>query len=259
MQVDFGVNAYGKEILTLTNLDQSILCVGKGSLVLLLVYVACCLYRYDLTHTFLHNSDAALLVTHVIVMSHIKDIPHKPKHTANVMMYHQTIWSQIKATVVRLEAGLPASMWVGPALAVPALAVPIAGRVRAGYKEEKVREFPKGAQVHVVGALKAYEEFKKMKGVVVLTVKQLHFFVCVRLESQDARDAVKRLNGLFDNKKKFPFLKDDELDLLCCKKGQVERLDGGGQDATDLGKRKASEDSSEAGGSGAAAIVIDSE
>lgn len=191
-------------------------------------------------------------------MSYIHDIPHKPEHTANVMMYHPTVWSQIKATAQRVEAGLSASMWVGPALAVPALAVPI----RAGYTENVIRKFPKGAEVVVVSALKAYVEFIKMKGVVMLTVKQLHCFVCVRLESQGAREAVQRLNGLHDNKNKFPFLKDDELDLLCCKVGQV-MIAGGGQDATGLGKRKASEDSSEAaggeaGGGGAAAIVIDS-
>lgn len=194
-------------------------------------------------------------------------MPHKAEYTAQVVIYHPTIWKQIQAAAeaVRVEEGLRARFWNGPALAVPALAVPALavavpaartpaslhyGRVRAGYTEKQMRDFPKGARVVVVGALKAYAEFKGMQGVVALTVQQHHRVVCVRLEDKDAREVLQGLNVLPRNKQSFAFLKDDELDLLCCKVGQVTLRDGGKDksvDATDttrLGKRKASEDSS---------------
>lgn len=255
LQVDFGVDVHGKEILTVTNLDESIWCIGKGILCRLLAFAE--IRPYTLCTT----PDAALLVTHRLVLRYLSAMPHKAEYTANVVIYHPTIWKQILAAAeaVRVEEGLRARFWQGPALAVPALglpalavAVPAArtpaslhyGRVREGYKEKQMRDFPKGAEVVVVGALKAYAEFIGMHGVVVLTVQQHHRVVCIRLESQGAREAVQRLNAVPRNKQSFAFLKDDELDLLCCKVGQVTLRDGGGQDTTRLGKRKASEDSS---------------
>ena len=165
----------------------------------------------------------------------------------------------VPAVAVALAA--PAVALAAPAVAVPALAAPVYGRVLVGYTENAMRDFPKGAEVVVVGTLKAYAEFKDLHGVVALTLKQHHRTVCVRLESQDAREAVQRLNALPHNRSSLSFLKDDQLDLLCCKVGQVRQVrlrdggkdaqdaqdaPGGGSDSTRLGKRKALDDLSQA-------------
>ncbi len=169
-------------------------------------------------------------MTHRLVLRCLFAFPHKPEHTANVVIYHPTIWKQIQATADALrehvagEAG-GAVLWTGrvATAAVSAVVVPTAlGPVRTGYVEHVMRDFPKGAAVLVVGTLKDYAEFKGMRGVVTLTVQQHHRFICIRFESQAVRDAVQRLNALPRNKSSFEFLQDDQLDLLCCKVGQVK-------------------------------------
>ena len=232
------------------------------------------------------------MVTHRLVLRHLSAIPHKEQYTANVMIYHPAIWRRILAATEALRVnengeGERVRLWRGalaaalaapavalavpavavpavavalaaPAVAVPALAAPVYGRVLVGYTENAMRDFPKGAEVVVVGTLKAYAEFKDLHGVVALTLKQHHRTVCVRLESQDAREAVQRLNALPHNRSSLSFLKDDQLDLLCCKVGQVRQVrlrdggkdaqdaPGGGSDSTRLGKRKALDDLSQA-------------
>jgi hypothetical protein len=48
------------------------------------------------------------------------------------------------------------------------------------------------------------------------------YFFCVLLDCPLQSQTVKTLNSLDVNKKRFPFLKQDEIELLCLKVGQIE-------------------------------------
>ncbi len=81
-----------------------------------------------------------------------------------------------------------------------------------------------GDVVLVKDTLKSYAEFTNMPGVVkrIVRNKGHTYFFCVLLDCPLQSQTVKTLNSLDVNKKRFPFLKQDEIELLCLKVGQIE-------------------------------------
>jgi hypothetical protein len=94
----------------------------------------------------------------------------------------------------------------------------------------------------VKSPLKAYIEFTSLPGIIKRVV-QGHTYFCVLLDCPLQRQAVQRINSLHVNKVRFPFLKQDESELLCLKVGQIEarknQHTAATIDVTLLGKRKA--------------------
>ena len=182
------------------------------------------------------NTENAILLTHSITICNLSELPQKPQYAANVGFYHPAI--RKNAPNAR-----PNTTQFAP----------------VGYTDYDRPDFPKGAKVLIIDTVNAYAEFKQMSGVVQRTVKERNCFICVRFESEATRNAVKRLNQLPRNKARFNFLKQDELDLLCCRVGLIQLVtpqptDGSGsssqdkpadekQDVTLAGKRQAPEDS----------------
>jgi hypothetical protein len=78
-----------------------------------------------------------------------------------------------------------------------------------------------GDKVVVTDTLKAYREFKDMKGVVCRIVKAHTYLLCVRLDTVRLRASVRRLNANQANCNRSSFLQQDEGDLLLLTLGQV--------------------------------------
>jgi hypothetical protein len=215
-QVDFGVDGFGKEILTLTSPDESILCASREN---------------------------QLLATYRITVRYLTDRPFTQRIKDCVQVVAQGISALIKAW------GKPPA---APAPAAPTSAVPAAAsnaKMRWGKTAEEVdtphSKFRIGQAVVVTGALNAYEEFVQHTGTIKRIVKGHHFYFCVLLDCPEARLVVKDINSLRANKLRFQFLSpnSDEQELLCLKVGDIEKCKpkdtSAGAGGASLGKRKA--------------------
>lgn len=200
-----------------------------------------------------HITESAILATYRMTLTHL-NVPHKPQYTNIVQIYHPSIWNKLKSDA---QASQPPQPYIGRPKTVSLLQDHIG--------------FPKDAHVIILQTFKGFYDakFKDMSGRVMFTIKQSKWWVCVSLDDQSARDEVKRFNQQPKNRSTFDFLKDDQLDILCCKIGQVKLLplhetntttdekkdksdnekhdkpadEAGIKDSKLLGKRKASEHS----------------
>ena len=183
-QVDFGFNGYGKEILTLTNPEQTILCASKEN---------------------------QLLATYRIKVRYMSERPFTQKNKDCIKVVHSDICKIIKEF--------------------------------RSMKYANHDTYQNGDAVLVKGAIKAYAEFTNMSGVIKRIVQGHNYFFCVLLDCPVQRQAVQRINSLHVNKVRFPFLKQDESELLCFKVGHIQKHKNNhaaaASDATLLGKRKA--------------------
>ena len=154
------------------------------------------------------RTESAILATYRMTLTHL-NVPHKPQYTNIVQIYHPTIWNKLKSDAQASQAPQP---YIGRPKAVSLLQDHIG--------------FPKDAHVIVLQTFKGFYDakFKGMSGRVMFTIKQSKWWVCVSLDDQSARDEVKRFNQQPKNRSTFDFLKDDQLDILCCKIGQVKLL-----------------------------------
>lgn len=208
-QVDFGMDGFGREILTLTSPDESILCASREN---------------------------QLLATHRITVRYLTDRPFTQRIKDCVQVVAQGISTLIKAW------GKPPA---APATAAPAPASH--GGMRWGKTAAEVdaphSKFQIGDAVVVKGALKSYESFENETGIIKRIVKGHHFFFCVLLDNPEARLEVKDINSLRANRGRFGFLKSDEQELLCLKVGDIEKfkpkVTSAGAGGASLGKRKA--------------------
>ena len=143
-----------------------------------------------------------------MTLTHL-NVPHKPQYTNIVQIYHPSIWNKLKSDA---QASQPAQPYIGRPKTVSLLQNHIG--------------FPKDAHVIVLQTFKGFYDakFKGMSARVMFTIKQSKWWVCVSLDDQSARDEVKRFNQQPKNRSTFDFLKDDQLDILCCKIGQVKLL-----------------------------------
>ena len=200
-------------------------------------------------------TESAILATYRITMTHL-NIPHQVEYTKNVQIYHPNIWKKINPNK---KTEPPQALVVQPPL-------PLVGRINPQYEYKDHPTFVKDAQVVVVDTFKVlyHCKFKGMSGRVVFAVKPDKWFIGVYLDDKSAREEVKILNQQSRNKISFDFLKEDQLDVLCCKVGQIKlaalqhtpakpnvqkdktnqnknvKSDQQDKESTPLGKRKAS-------------------
>jgi hypothetical protein len=198
-QIDFGVDHNGREILTLTNPEETILCASK---------------------------EYQLLATYRMTVRYLCDRVFTKKHRDCVRVVHADIGRIIRQynTVNLIPVTVP-----------PPTTVVI---------DSHHHTFQIGDNVRVKSTLKAYVEFTNMTGVVkrIVRNKGYTYFFCVLLDCPLQRETVKTLNSLDVNMKRFSFLKQDEIELLCLKVGQIETHTNNHvtvtRNETLLGKRK---------------------
>jgi len=157
-------------------------------------------------------------------------------HKIHIRAVHADICKIIRETNGHLFP--PVTSPAAPAVANPA----VASRPPKPEVDTHHNTYQIGDTVLVKSALKAYAEFTSLPDVIKRVVQGLTYFFCVFLDCPLQFQAVQRINSLHFNKVRFPFLKQDESDLLCLKVGQIEARKNhhtaAGSDATLLGKRK---------------------
>jgi hypothetical protein len=204
-QVDFGLDAQGHEVLTLTSPDGTILCASREN---------------------------QLLATHRITVRYMSERPFTQRIKDCLHVVHSHI-----ATIIKTAGHPPAAPAAG---ATPANA----GGSQAPKKEVDATHdtYKVGDRVVVTGAVKTYAELTPQRGVIKRIVQGRNYFFCVLLDCPAARQAVKDLNSMRVNRVRFPFLKADEADLFCVKVGHILK-DTAHMDVSNggsaLGKRKA--------------------
>ena len=202
-QVDFGVDAQGQEILTLTSPDQTIFCASREN---------------------------QLLATHRITVRYMEERPYTQRYKDCCKVLHSHIISIIKVqNQIAVSAAKQAAVAASKASTVR--------EVDATHDTYNV-----GDRVLVTGALKAYAEFVGCPGVIKRIVQGHHFFFCVLVDCPTKLKDVRDLNAQRVNKARFPFLKPDEDGLLCLKVGHIQkepRPPSPPAGGASLGKRKA--------------------
>lgn len=204
-QVDFGVDAQGQEILTLTSPDLSILCASREN---------------------------QLLATHRITVRYMEERPYTQRHKDCCKVMHSHIVS-----IIKVQNKIAASA-AAQVLAAASKASTVR-EVDATHDTYNV-----GDRVLVAGALKAYAEFVGCPGVIKRIVQGHHYFFCVLVDCPAKVKDVQDLNAQRVNKARFPFLKPDEGGLLCLKVGHIQKeprppSPSGAAGGASLGKRKA--------------------
>jgi hypothetical protein len=106
------------------------------------------------------------------------------------------------------------------------------------YVDTPHHSFHIGDKIVVTNTLKAYREFKDMKGVVCRIVKAHTYLLCVRLDTVGLRNSVRRLNDNRENHARCSFLVYGETDLLLLTTGQVRVTQKAIEPRETRGKRK---------------------
>ena len=249
-QVDFGVDNHGSEILTLTNHDETILCASKENQMLATHHIT---LRYMTENSFALRHRECVRIVHADVATKIKQILFEGttfQSLANPALppsfFAATSVIAPPAPVVRgAQSRIPAAKAMLAAQHAKTQAELAAARARKNsYTDAPHHRYSVGDKVIVNNTLKAYSDFKGMRGVVCRIVKAHSYLICVRPDSVYQRFAVAHLNKHLANKDRCSFLKPDEDDLLLLTIGQVHiiRADKPAQHDTVLGKRQADAD-----------------
>jgi hypothetical protein len=220
-QVDFGLDAQGHEVLTLTSPDGTIFCASREN---------------------------QLLVTHRITVRYMSERPFTQRVKNCLHVVHSHIGTVIKNAAhppAAPDAGAAPVAGVTPASATPASATSVNAVVTKAPKKEVDTThdlYKVGDRVIVTGAVKSYADLTPQRGVIKRIVQGRNYFFCVLLDCPESRQAVKDLNSVRVNRLRFPFLEADEADLFCVKVGNILKdtthMDvSNGRSA--LGKRKA--------------------
>jgi hypothetical protein len=199
-QLDFGVDNEGREVLTLTNPAATILCHSKENQLLATYRIT---VRFMVERNFLKRNHDCVKYVH-------GDIADMLKQTKDAWLAAQAPAPALPPSF--FSASIPPNI----AAAVTSLV-----HTRKIYVDCPHLDFSIGDNVVVTDTLKAYREFKDLKGVVCRIVKAHTYLLCVRLDNVRLRDSVRRLNDNRENYSRCSFLEQGEGDLLLLTQGQV--------------------------------------
>jgi hypothetical protein len=217
-QVNFGVDGYGQEVLTLTSPDGSILCASREN---------------------------QLLATYRITVRYLTDRPFTQRIKDVVHSVHCGIGTLIKSWGKPTPPVAPAASTTQGGAPAPAPVYSRWGKSSAEVDATHIK-YKVGDAVVVTGALKAYQDSVGQTGVIKRIVQGHHYYFCILLDCPKQRPSVKDANSLSGNKERYRFLKPDEQELLCLKVGHIEKrkpqdapAGGAASASASLGKRKA--------------------
>lgn len=254
-QLDFGVDDTGKEILTLKNPEETILCASKENQ-MLATYRVTMRYMFECQFLFHHREfvrivhpDIAVLIKHSRANSAAAATNAVPQIPLPAAAAAALATASSAALKLRLQYVASVQNAAAAALAKPLVVPPTVSpsALPAGYMRVDFHSlFKVGHKVHVKQTLKAYSEFVGKPGVICRIIKAPGFFFCVRLDDDTLCTTVKRLNALPENKARFPFLTTNDDDLVVLRVGQIVRCQGkeeaqAAQHQKLLGKRKTKE------------------
>lgn len=244
-QIDFGFDAAGKEILTLKNPEETILCASKENQVLA-TYRITLRYMYekpfllrhrecvrivhpDIAHVIKHsraNSDAAAAAG--VTPAPLPDAAAAALAAATSLALKQRLQYVAGLKKSRTQAApsatLPAPLPVPLPAPLPVAPLAASSVIPPGYERVYWHNwFEVGHKVQITKTLKTYREFIDKPGFICRIIKAPHYFFCVRLEDPNLHASARHINALPKNKARFPFLKDTEDDLIVLKVDQLER------------------------------------
>jgi len=239
-QVDFGVDPMGAEILTLKNIDETILCSSKESQ---LLPTYCITVRYMLENPFILRHRECVKIVHADIANTIKHsmantqaaaangataVPLPDAAAAALASTTSTALKLRLQYIAGLQKRLPAPTPSAPTLPAPTL--PVAPPASVLHKSFKV-----GQKVRIKKTLKEYSEFIGKDGVIEHIVNASYYYFFVRLDDVNLRMSAQRINALPHNKARFYFLTTVQHDLVALKVDQIEAC---AKEDVLLGKRK---------------------
>ena len=221
-QLDFGVDSTGKEILTLKNPEETVLCASKENQMLATYRVT---MRYMFERPFLLHHRECVRVVHpdiALLIKHSRANATAAAATAVPPIPLPAAAAAALATAssvaLKLRLQYVASVQNAVPLVSPSPSLP-PGYVHVDFHSW----FKVGQKVNIKHTLKAYREFVGKPGIISRIVKAPRYFFCVRLDDAALRTTVQRLNALPENKARFPFLMTNENDLVVLKVDQLDR------------------------------------
>jgi hypothetical protein len=207
-QLDFGVDSEGREVLTLTNPAATILCHAKENQLLA-------------THRF----TLRFMIEHNFVQRNLECVKYVHPEIGDMIRQAKDAWHAAQASAPALppsffSAAPQQSSGISPNV-VAAVKPLIKTSGRSPYFDCPHLDFSIGDKVVVTDTLKAYSEFRDLRGVVCRIVRAHNYLLCVRLDIVRLRNSVRRLNDNRENHARCSFLNYGETDLLLLKPDQI--------------------------------------